>query len=164
MGLWLQTRKKIVKTKTVRAWKMTKKKIFFFVTFKKPEKPWLLWYARILWKLVFASCVCSRSKRLHGFSVVSCVKCIGWACGVSVSSGQWFLWYCTATGSGSAGTWAFGWLGPLWGDHRERGRGAYPRFLKLFAETFKRHLAKAPGSTVFLYSLTFVFRYWYLFV
>lgn len=35
-------------------------------------------------------------------------------------------------------------------------------FLKLFAETFKRHLAKPPGSTVFSYSLTFVSRYWYL--
>lgn len=152
------------KNKNSTCLKNDKKKYLFFVTFKKPEKPWLLWYTRILWKLVFASCVCSCSKRLHGFSVVSCVKYIGWACGVSVSSGQWFLWYCTATGSGSAGTWAFGWLGPLWGDHRERGRGAYLRFLKLFAETFKRHLAKAPGSTVFLYSLTFVFRYWYLFV
>ena len=53
----------------------------------------------------------------------------------------------------------------LFGETMEKeGRGAYPRFLKLFAETLKRHLAKAPGSTVFLYSLTFVFRYWYLFV
>ncbi|EAW68519.1 hCG2042296, partial [Homo sapiens] len=37
-------------------------------------------------------------------------------------------------------------------------------FLNLFAETFKRHLIKPLGSTVFLYLLTSVFRYWYLFV
>lgn len=133
------------KNKNSTCLKNDKKKSFFFVTFKKPEKPWLLWYARLLWKLVFALCVCSHSKRLHGFSVVSCVKCIGWACGVSVSSGQWFLWYCTATGSGSAGTWAFGWLGPLWGDHRERGRGAYPRFLNCLQKLSKGIWLKLPA-------------------
>lgn len=35
-------------------------------------------------------------------------------------------------------------------------------FLNLFAETFKRHLIKPLGSTVFSYLLMSVFRYWYL--
>lgn len=149
--------------------KSQKKKIFFFfffflVMFKKPEKPLLLWYAQILWKLVFATCVCSHSKRLHGFSVVSRVKCIGWACGVSISSGQWFLWDCTAAGTGPEPEPLCDWV-PLWGDHGEEGVVICPHvFLNCLQKLSKRHLAKAPGSTVFLYLLTFVFRYWYLFV
>lgn len=150
--------KKTVKTKIVRAWKMTKKNLF--VTFKKPEKPLLLWYAQILCKLVFAPCVPSDSKRLHGFSVVSCKV---------YRMGLWrkhFIWsvallilYCCWDW---AGTWASrGWLGSSWGRLWRRGWGG-SCFLKLFAETFKRHLAKPPGSTVFSYSLTFVSRYWYL--
>lgn len=136
--------KKTVKTKTVRAWKMTKK-IFFFVMFKKPEKPLLLWYAQILWKLVFATCVCSHSKRLHGFSVVSCVKCIGWACGVSISSGQWFLWDCTAAGTGPEPEPLDDWV-PLWGDHGEEGGMALPHvFLNCSQKLSKGIWLKLPA-------------------
>lgn len=44
------------------------------------------------------------------------------------------------------------------------GANSHICFLNLFAEAFKRHLVKPLGSTVFLYLLMSVFRYWYLFV
>lgn len=44
------------------------------------------------------------------------------------------------------------------------GANSHIRFHNLFAETLKRRLVKPLGSTVFLYLLTSVFRYWYLFV
>lgn len=94
-------------------------------------------------------------------SLLSRVKCIGWACDVSISSAQWLFWYCTAAGTGLEPE-PRGDCVPLGGDRGEEGEVAHSCFLKLFAETFKRHLAKPPGSTVFSYSLTFVFRYWYL--
>lgn len=133
--------KKTVKTKKYVPEKWKKN---LFVTFKKPEKPLLLWYAQILCKLVFAMCVSSYSKRLHGFCVVSRVKCIGWACGVSVSSGQWLFWCCTAAGTGPGPEPLGDWV-PLGGDWREEGEVAHPGFLKLFAETFKRHWLNLPA-------------------
>lgn len=44
------------------------------------------------------------------------------------------------------------------------GANSHTHFLNLFAETFKRHVVKPLGSTVFLNLLMSVFRYWYLFV
>lgn len=151
--------KKTVKTKKVRAWKMTKKNLF--VTFKKPEKPLLLWYAQILCKLVFATCVSSYSKRLHGFCVVSRVKCTEWACGVSVSSVSGSFDAVLLLGLGrDLNLWVTGFL--LGETGEKRVRWLIQVFLN--CRNFQKALAKPPGSTVFLCSLTFVFRYWYLFV